>query len=315
MTRHAVCYTATAGYLFQTVLSALQARSFTGKGISVCVCYLGDDKSDELYKFGQICKDNDIEIISAPLSLIDGLNPQYARLFLDKLLPPSVEEILYLDGDTQIVQDITALVEATPPADGALAVRDPMVFIRRTDATFRRKIDAWWDSSGMPDDVRGDYVNSGVIRISRSDIGPLREEVLRRFGGRLHTLHFADQDAINIALQGRLTTISMSWNFPGFLLGTQLVDLAQPRIIHFMSNPRPWNAALPPWGATHHQPYRRFVLDYPEIADYWKRLTGRHMLKYLLQQQYKWLTERRAWQSSDAALAFRDLENSTRQLV
>jgi lipopolysaccharide biosynthesis glycosyltransferase len=314
MTR-AVCYTATAGYLFQTVVSAVQARQHTSSEVDVTVVAVGDATSVEHQVFERICADHGISVLAAPPSSLQGLHPMYARLFLDLLLPPEVDEVLYLDGDTQVVGDITPLVEASPPPGGALASLDPMVFIRRADARARARIDGWWDSSGIPAAVRGRYVNSGVLRLARRDIGRLRDDALRQTAEERSALRFPDQDSINTTLGDLIVPVSMSWNFPGFLLDTQLVELAPPRIIHFMSDPRPWNAALTPWGRTYHQPYADFVSRHPEAAPYWSRLSGAPLLRYRAQQRFKWATERRVWQSPEAARAVTDLERGTLALA
>ena len=308
MSEHAVCYVATEGYLFQTVLSAIQARSRADTPFAVYICFLGDRDSEEARQFAAVCDQNDIELVVAPLAAIGGLAPIYARLFLDKLLPPSVGEILYLDGDTQIVGDISPLVYATPPLGGALAVRDPMVLIRQVSPRLRRKIDDWWENDGIPAEMRDRYVNSGVLRVARDDLESLRTRVVSIIGTLRRKSTFPDQDAINIALDGRVGLISIDWNFPGFMLNTQIAKLAQPRIIHFMSDPRPWNAALPPWGLLHHEPYRNLVHQYPGLARYWLQTKGLTKAKYVVQQWYKHLTERRSWQSAQAAVTIRDLE-------
>jgi lipopolysaccharide biosynthesis glycosyltransferase len=313
MSRHAVCYTATAGYLFQTVVSALQARSFLASNIDVVVCFIGPE-CDEQRQFQAICEQNHISLLTAPVAALDGLHPSYARLFLDELLPAEIDEVLYLDGDTQIVADISPLVLAEPPAGGALAVRDPMVFTRAVHVGLGRKVDERWDRSKIPLAARPTYINSGVLRMARDDLRLLRKEVLTNLRGTLDSLHYGDQDAINLALQHRIETISMSWNFPGFLLDTQFVELTPPRIIHFMSNPRPWNATLRPWGQEHHDPYQQFVRDYPQIERYWQRFSRLQRVEYRLQQQYKHWTERRAWQTAEAAALVRDLEQATRSL-
>lgn len=311
MAKYAVCYTATPGYLFQTVFSAIQARAWTSETVRIYVCFLGDERCEEQRQFQRICDRNGIDLLSAPVGVLDGIHPLYARLFLDRLLPTDVEEVLYLDGDTQVVGGLDALVHARPLKDGVLAVRDPMVFIRRVSTRFRQKIDSWWDDAGVPAELRDGYVNSGVLRLARETIGPLRAGVLA-LAGRLDTFRFPDQDAINLTLHRRAEPVSMSWNFPGFLLDTQLVELAPPRILHFMSDPRPWNAPLRPWGRTFYDPYRQFAQDNPEIAGFWNRIAGQRKCKYVLQQQYKNWTERRLWQSAEAARAVRDLERRTR---
>ncbi|CCH85940.1 Glycosyl transferase family 8 [Modestobacter italicus] len=312
--RHAVCYTATTGYLFHTVVSALQARANTSPDTEIYVLCFGSGSSLEESAFQRVCAGSGITLLSVPRDRLNGLHPTYSRLFLDEFLPAHVDEVLYLDGDTQVVANIDPLVEAPIPTGGALGVRDPMVFIRESSNTLKKRIDGWWDSSGIPPGIRARYINAGVLRISRADLGGLRSDVLREYGDKLGLLHFLDQDAINLVLGKRLQPISMSWNFPGFLLGTQMVEIARPRIIHFMSDPRPWNAALPPWGVHYHQPYAQFVKDHPQTAEYWQRLSGRAKTKYALQQRYKHVTERRAHQSSAAARALRELERDTRDL-
>lgn len=316
MSRHAVCYTATAGHMFQTALSAVQARAHTDRSIDIYVCFFGDSGRDlaELRAFHRVCEQNGVEVLGAPRSAIHGLHPIYGRLFLDRLLPANVDEVLYLDGDTQVIEDISPLVHASPPAGGILASRDPMVFIRRADVHMGRKIEGWWNEGDIPTVGRDQYVNSGVLRITRASIGKLRSDIVSGQAERFRRTRFPDQDAINISLRGRIETISMSWNFPGFLLDTQIAKIAPPRIIHFMSDPRPWNAALPPWPA-YHAPYRKFVLDYPELSKYWTRFTRRRRIRYMFQQRYKSWAERRIWQSAAAARAVRDLESVCRPVV
>ncbi|MCZ2830857.1 hypothetical protein O2W14_18605 [Modestobacter sp. VKM Ac-2986] len=292
-------------------MSAVQARRHTAAGVDVTVVFVGDATSVEHRVFERICTEHGITVLTAPQASLRGLHPMYARLFLDLLLPAEVDEVLYLDGDTQVVDDITPLVEASVPPGGALASLDPMVFNRRADARARARIDRWWDASGIPAAVRERYVNSGVLRIARRDIAGLRDHALQQTAEERAALRFPDQDAINTTLGDRIVPVSMSWNFPGFLLDTQLVELAPPRIIHFMSDPRPWNAALTPWGETHHRPYVDFTRQHPEAEPYWSRLTGVRLLRYRAQQRFKRATERRVWQSPEAARAVTELERGT----
>jgi lipopolysaccharide biosynthesis glycosyltransferase len=190
-----------------------------------------------------------------------------------------------------------------------------MVFIRRIDERLKGRIDRWWDKSSIPERLRQDYVNSGVFRVSRAALPAVRERCLAVIaGGRGSTFQFHDQDAINLALDGRVDTLSMSWNYPGFLLGTQIADLIPPRIVHFMSNPRPWNAPFRPWGDTYYKPYREFVADNPQVKPYWTRSAGLQRYRYVIQQFVKLLTERRLWESEAAAEAVRELNTRDRVL-
>jgi lipopolysaccharide biosynthesis glycosyltransferase len=315
MRQRAVCYTATSGYLFSTVLSALQARAHTDAAtVSVVVCLIADAPSEEQDVFQSVCDQNGIDFVLVPVSVLRGLHPTYARLFLDEMLPGEVEEILYLDGDTQVLAALAPLLEAQPPAGGVLAVRDPMVFLRQISPSLRRKIDGWWDESEIPDVLRTNYVNAGVMRISRPVVPELREGVLDLIQAQGRMLHFKDQDAINLVLGTKIAPVSLAWNFPGFLLGSRLESAVTPRIIHFMSDPRPWDGPLPPWGAKHHKPYLDLTRQYPATAPYRTRLTGSRRVKYELQQRYKGVTEGRLWQRGPATDAVVALEQLTPDL-
>lgn len=302
--RFGVCYIASDGYLFQTVVSALQARDHVGAEVGVYIASIGDPSSEEARVFRGICESSGIDFVDADVNALDGLHPMYARLFLDQFLPEDVEEILYLDGDTQILGDLDPLLRAEVPPGGIIAARDPMVFMRTVDARLGEKIDGWWDKSAIPARLRPDYINSGVIRFSRSALPGIRARCLEMVAdGRAATLQFHDQDAINLALDGRVSTLSMSWNYPGFLLNTPIARVAPPRIVHFMSNPRPWNAPFWPWGEDFFRPYRQFVDRFPQAAPYWQRMQGAKRARYVAQQFVKRMTERRQWNSPAASSA------------
>lgn len=295
--RQAVCYAASGGYLLQTVLSAVQARQHTPRSVPVVVAHLRQEGSDAAAPFRRVLEDAGVDLIEAPVGLLGDLHFAFARLFLPDILPREITDVLYLDGDTQIVGDLAPLLHLAPPKDGLIAVKDPMVFIHGTTPSFHRKVESWWEESGIPPAVRERYVNSGVLRIRRDTLLDLRLEVqaLLRADGR-HA-RFLDQDLINRAMGDRVATVGLDWNFPGFLLGTRVETGSSPRIIHFMSDPRPWQAPFRPWGAKYFEPYARLVARYPELEPVWRRASSLQRARYGAQQVFKHLTERRTWQS------------------
>jgi lipopolysaccharide biosynthesis glycosyltransferase len=316
MSRHAVCYVASDRYLFQTVLSALQARANVSDEADVIVVGVGAtlEPSAETAAFARVCAENGILFRAATTDQLEGQHPMWGRLFLDRLLPPDVDEILYLDGDTQIVGNIDPLVFAEPPARGAIGVRDPIVFIRESVPAFRKEIDDGWNRADVPAHVRARYLNSGMLRMSRETFGEVREAALAIQREKGASLRFADQDAINLALDDRVDTVSMEWNFPGFLLGSNISELVDFRIIHFMSDPRPWDAALWPWGRRFFSPYGELVQRYPEVRPFWSRPTISQRLRYSAQQAWKRANERTRWNSSASADEVKKLTVSERVL-
>jgi lipopolysaccharide biosynthesis glycosyltransferase len=273
------------------------------------------EPSAETAAFARVCEENGILFRAATADQLEGQHPMWGRLFLDRLLPSDIEEILYLDGDTQIVGNIDPLVFADPPAHGAIGVRDPIVFIRESVPGFRREIDDGWDRAGVPAHVRARYLNSGMLRMSRTTFGEVREAALAIQQDKGETLRFADQDAINLALDDRVDIVSMEWNFPGFLLGSTISSLVDFRIIHFMSDPRPWDAALWPWGTRFYSPYVELVERYPTVRPFWSRPTASQRLRYSAQQAWKRATELPRWDSAASTEEVTRLADSERALL
>lgn len=300
----AICYIATNGYLFQTVVSALQARQHTTA--PVFVCHLGDPDGDEVDLFSSICEENGVTFTSTPRALIGDQHPVFARFYVDQLLPAGVRDALYLDGDTQILGDLDPLLGHDGPGR-ILAARDPMVLIQKIHTGLGRKISAWWDAAGIDQAARPDYVNAGVMRLPLAQLADVRAGVTRLTSTQ-ESLPFADQDAVNILCRDALDVVAMAWNFPGFLLGTPVERAARPRIVHFMSSPRPWSASLPPWGDEYFRPYAAFVDRYPRADVYWQRFTVAQKARYRAQHAYKYVTERRSYASKAALRVFEEQE-------
>ena len=188
-----------------------------------------------------------------------------------------------------------------------------MVLIEKVHPRIRRTINGWWDTAEIPPAVRGNYVNAGVIRLPLERVPEIRRLVLEMVGsGR--DLPFKDQDAINLLLADDLEVVSSDYNFPGFLLGTDLERAGAPKIIHFMSSPRPWNAALAPWGRGYFAPYVEFAAKHPASDAYWAKFSVRQSLRYRAQYAYKYVTERRNFTSPASLREYRALETSITDL-
>lgn len=318
MAKHAVTYICSAGYLFQTVVSAIQARAHVSDGADVIVVMLRDGLAtagDAESLFAPVCSENGIVFVAVDNDRLEGFGPAYARLFLDRFLPPDVEELLYLDGDTQILGSLDALMFADPPPDGVLGARDPVVFIQEAVPSYRGGIDEWWDASGIDRTIRARYINSGMMRLSRLALGTLRQGALSLHVTKGDSVRYGDQDLINLALGNRVDLVSMEWNFPGFLLDSQVSERIEPRILHFMSDPRPWNAPLWPWGRRYFEPYRELVERYPALRPFWDRVSGATRLRYTAQQLYKRAVERPKWQTAAVGVALGALASSERSLT
>ena len=172
------------------------------------------------------------------------------------------------------------------PKGSFLACRDPTVLFSQLSARWKERIEAEHDHIGyaLPHD---DYFNSGVLVIERESWPALSlacQEMVRDKGA---SLRHPDQDILNLAIGDRCKLISNRWNFPGFLIGAQTEKTISPCIYHFMSNPRPWNVAVPPWGEVWARPYADLLKAHPELGFLAPTKKAHAAVRYWLQQQYK----------------------------
>jgi lipopolysaccharide biosynthesis glycosyltransferase len=298
--RSCICYIANQGYLFQSVVSAVQARGFSPDHWDVIIYDLTDNPGEESRRIKNVCEAKGVLYRWESPRFLGNLHIMNARLFLDKLLPSHYEEILYLDGDTQVVGDLSPLLSFQPQDNGLCAVRDPMIYLSRIGRLrddFQEEIRPFGDG----------YVNSGVFRVSRASWAAISKEALAHITDA-NALHFEDQTVINRVIQGRCNYASLRWNFPGFVLGYGVDAIVPPAIVHFMSNPRPWQGSYAPWGPSWHKPYVAIATEFPEISDYCAALDLGKRAAYKVKQMAKSYMERQLWSEPEILDHIKGLE-------
>lgn len=153
----------------------------------------------------------------------------YFRMAFASLLPESVERVLYLDSDLLVQQDLTELWEtdltgyymagvSEPPSEGAFA--------------YRRSI-------GMTNPEY--YVNSGVLLM---DLVKIRQDqvqtLLFETGERIKDkILLQDQDIINVALEGKVKLLPVTYNYGYMEREAGLLPEAEVAIMHH-SLEKPW---------------------------------------------------------------------------
>ena len=123
-----------------------------------------------------------------------------ARLFLDKLLPQEVDRILYLDGDTLVLEDIGSLFYSDLGDKVIGMCPEPTVDKSRKEFLALKEYP---------------YHNSGVLLIDlkkwrREEIGKKVIEFYQFHEGKLFA---PDQDALNGALKEQIFTLPISFNY------------------------------------------------------------------------------------------------------
>ena len=291
----ACCYTVDEGYLLPTLLSASQVRRTLPRAAAdvVVVCF---GPATELTAAAEaLCSREGLRFLSVPKSILEGAPMLCARFFLPAVLEPHYRDIVYIDGDTQVAGSLEPLV-AHPVAPGEiLAAPDPMAVMIDSDKAPWPARRAYFDRLGVPARRRGRYFNSGVLRFHRNDWEAVGRDCLRLCAAEGDAFAFRDQDALNIVVGDHHRPISFRWNFPPFFMNFGGEAGIAPRIYHFMSNPRPWQGAFPPWGRAWHDPYVSFLAGNPAFARSMARLGRLRTAKYAAQQRYKRHVEARLW--------------------
>lgn len=169
-----------------------------------------------------------------------------ARLILDKLLPKDMDRVLYLDGDTLVRDDLSSLwgtdmgdyvIGASPEPTASLSRRESLEM------------------------GRAPYCNAGVLLI---DLGKWRNEktgqkILAYYKEKGGKLFANDQDAINGSLAGEIHILPPRYNYcntfdfypyrtlkklsePAPYISEKEYDdtKANPAIIHYLGEERPW---------------------------------------------------------------------------
>ena len=170
-----------------------------------------------------------------------------ARLFFDRILPQEVDRIIYLDGDTIVLDSLKGLWE-TDMGDAVIAASLAPTPRDRAIKTL-----------GLTE--KDGYFNAGVLLI---DLKKWREQntgkrIIDYYKKAEGHLYANDQDAINGALRGEIRRISPKYNYYTsyiyypykalkkfqapypFMPEEEYDDAGQhPVIIHYLGEERPW---------------------------------------------------------------------------
>ncbi len=188
-----------------------------------------------------------------------------ARLALQEVMSTSYDNVVYIDGDVQIVGDVSALVRYSVPEGKIMAGRGS----------------AWLDigrASGLatpPAYLHGlggvreeDYFNAGVLSFSRTTWGVFAPKALQFFFDNSEACIRHDQSALNAVFKGNVIALAPRYNFHSVYADLHVQDTYKPSIIHFTGPKKPWGHVSPPWGSQFQRSYRRLVSEVPMLAPY-----------------------------------------------
>lgn len=166
----------------------------------------------------------------------------YYRIFAASLLPTDVERILYLDGDTIVINPLDELYNMNFEGNYFLACTHVKKFLNKVNQ-YRL---------GMEEEST--YINSGVMLMNLKELREKQniKEVMSFVKKRKRYLALPDQDIIT-ALYGKKTGIldTMKYNLSDRMISVYNADLSHQKIdlewirenaviIHYYGKQKPW---------------------------------------------------------------------------
>ena len=300
MIERCACFPTDMGYLFPTVLAALQARKFLDHDVADVIIILVGSDFEKNESVAKICERNQIIFKCVGKEALAGFSAIYARLFLAELLPVNYQRILYMDGDIQITGSLNDLIRTELPANcDFAAAADPMAIELYEAKSQHAETAAYFEGIGVNSSPGRPYFNSGALLINRAQWGEIGRDAINFLRNFPEKCIFHDQSALNFAGHSRFAPMSYQWNFPIFFKNCGVEAQISPRIHHFMSKPKPWNGVFPPWNRDFVEPYAKLIAEYPELRGYLKnKFSFWTRMKYLGQQYYKRVGETITWRYS-----------------
>ena len=162
-----------------------------------------------------------------------NLLPTFIRLLIPEKLQ-GIKRVLYLDADILCLGNLRELLSINIDDCIAAVVHDDV------DTTAKTQISAL-------ELQHGKYFNAGVIYINIDNwiAANIQNTVLNLLSTR--RLVFGDQDALNIALDGRVKYIDEKWNYRYHLVArlsaakTSFLPGEKPVFMHFTGPTKPWH--------------------------------------------------------------------------
>ena len=212
----------------------------------------------------------------------------FARLLLPRFLPADCKSALYLDADIIVLDTLEPLWRLD--LDGAIMAAVPDYCLDRLAAM---------NGSGLKTSLPVDrYFNAGMIFL---DLEKWRSERVSEraleYLDHFPRTEYGDQDALNFVCNGRWKELKQCWNFQ-FDPSQAIAPIMRGqnlRIVHFVTNVKPWRAGSLSPNVGFYDAYRsrtRFALTHRErLFSAVKRIFSRLLVRSALLRCLKsWVT-------------------------
>jgi lipopolysaccharide biosynthesis glycosyltransferase len=272
----AVCYVSDFNYLLPSIVSATGLRKFVPAHKADIFIFLVDVDAVRIRDFNLRLSPYGIRILAMDSRSYGGFDPEMfrgymspatlGRFAMDGMLPNATRRIVYIDCDTWIRRDPSALIEAIIPEGKFAAVSDTMYFRSNSVSPAGRRFQSYFRKLGLS--PKTEYFNAGVFAAARSTWKVLAPEAFTFFKNNMDLCKFRgqnDQSALNAVVGDRRLRLSLKWNFQSAARFMGVEKNIEPAIYHFTQYSKPWMGECKPWQNLHAD-YREALKPFDSLA-------------------------------------------------
>jgi lipopolysaccharide biosynthesis glycosyltransferase len=251
-----ICYVSDANFAIPSLISAANARRWVSSQMADIYLLTMGLSDVQFAQLSALSERHQVRVVAMGSDRLLGFDvanvskthvplSTLGRLFLHEFIPDTYDTLLYIDGDTWIMGDITPLVTFQPPERKICAAEDPSFFYRHDIGTTGRRVRAYFSGLGLDGDQG--YFNAGVLVSSLATWREIAGDAFAFFCANVERCLFHDQSALNAVAQSRRVKLSSKWDFMTDFRFWNVESAIEPRIFHFTGFPKPWMGEFFPW--------------------------------------------------------------------
>ncbi len=274
-TQCAICYVSDINFLLPSLVSAAGVRRFVPNDKADIFIFTVGVDAEKIKQANELLASQAIHVLTIEDEVFNEIDKDrltrthtpmamFGRLFMQNLLPESCKRIVYLDGDTWIMDDPTALIEAIVP-EGYFAAAEDTIYYRQKFAfgSTTKGIRHYFGQLGLKESQG--YFNSGIFAVSRKTWEVISKEAYEYYINNAEICeHSPDQSALNAIIGNRRLRLSNKWNFQTQLKIWGADRYIKPIICHFNRAPKPWMGVTEPWKEMYEE-YQKAIAQFAPL--------------------------------------------------
>lgn len=205
-------------------------------------------------------------------------NEVYYRVLCGEVLPETMERVLYLDADMLVRGSLKDFYNMEFQGKTLIGITDTLGPVYYRNRHYVRLA-----ALGLTEeDV---YVNSGVLLFNLEKMRKsfVLQDFLRQLNEKREILDMVDQDMINVYFKGEIGVVDEMYNYPAIVFSASFLinwiaggwRRDNPKIVHYMGNPKPWHPNyFGKYYFEYQRYYRRLQSRGEQIGFAWKHVFG-----------------------------------------